>query len=59
MTDEDAFLRAILNSQNDLFPQLVFADWLEELGDPDDNNRSILFRYLRNGGDQATFAINL
>jgi uncharacterized protein (TIGR02996 family) len=30
MTDEQAFLRAILDAPNDMAPRLVYADWLEE-----------------------------
>src|SRR4051812_27753342 len=33
MTD-DAFLRAILEAPGDNTPRLVYADWLEERGDP-------------------------
>jgi uncharacterized protein (TIGR02996 family) len=32
--DEDAFLRAILASPHDDAPRLIYADWLEERGDP-------------------------
>src|SRR5262245_57550902 len=32
MTDEDAFLRAILADPSDSAPRLVYADWLEERG---------------------------
>jgi len=31
---EDAFLRAILASPQDDAPRLIYADWLEERGDP-------------------------
>jgi uncharacterized protein (TIGR02996 family) len=34
MTDEDPFIRAILDSPGDETPRLVYADWLEERGDP-------------------------
>jgi uncharacterized protein (TIGR02996 family) len=34
MTDESAFLQAIHDSPDDLALRLVFADWLEENGDP-------------------------
>jgi uncharacterized protein (TIGR02996 family) len=34
MTEEDAFLAAILAAPRDDTPRLVFADWLEERGDP-------------------------
>ncbi len=33
MTDNDALLRAILDSPDDDAPRLVYADWLEENGD--------------------------
>jgi uncharacterized protein (TIGR02996 family) len=42
MTYEDAFLNAISHSPNDPLPRLVFADWLEEQGDP----RAELIRLL-------------
>jgi uncharacterized protein (TIGR02996 family) len=42
MTDEDAFLQTILTSPHDPSPKLVFADWLEERGDP----RAELIRLL-------------
>jgi len=34
MTDEDAFLRAIVAHPADRTPRLVYADWLEERSDP-------------------------
>ena len=34
MSDEDAFLAAIAAAPADQAPRLVFADWLEERGDP-------------------------
>jgi uncharacterized protein (TIGR02996 family) len=34
MTDEDAFLQEIRENPDDDFPRLVYADWLEERGDP-------------------------
>jgi uncharacterized protein (TIGR02996 family) len=33
MTDDEAFIRAILDSPGDEGPRLVYADWLEERGD--------------------------
>jgi uncharacterized protein (TIGR02996 family) len=33
MTQEDAFLKAILEDPNDDTPRLVYADWLEERGE--------------------------
>jgi uncharacterized protein (TIGR02996 family) len=35
MSDADALLRAVLAAPDDDAPRLVFADWLEEHGDPD------------------------
>jgi uncharacterized protein (TIGR02996 family) len=34
MTDADAFLAAIMANPSDDLPRLVFADWLDEHGDP-------------------------
>jgi uncharacterized protein (TIGR02996 family) len=34
MPDEQAFLRAILERPDDDAPRLIYADWLEERGDP-------------------------
>src|SRR5262245_16373501 len=34
MNTEEDFLRAILDDVNDALRRLVFADWLEERGDP-------------------------
>jgi len=34
MTHDDAFLQAIIESPNEDFPRLQFADWLDERGDP-------------------------
>jgi uncharacterized protein (TIGR02996 family) len=34
MTDEEAFLEAILAGPDNDVPRLIFADWLEEHGDP-------------------------
>src|SRR2546423_15203209 len=35
MTDEQGLLQAILESPGDDLPRLVYADWLDENGDPD------------------------
>src|SRR4051812_25885328 len=35
MPDDDAFLRAIIDNPDDDLPRLVYADWLDEHGDPD------------------------
>jgi uncharacterized protein (TIGR02996 family) len=34
MTPDDAFLQAILENPDDDTPRLIYADWLEERGDP-------------------------
>jgi uncharacterized protein (TIGR02996 family) len=34
MSDDEAFIRAIVDSPGDETPRLVYADWLEERGDP-------------------------
>ena len=34
MTDRDALLRAICDNPEDDAPRLVYADWLDENGDP-------------------------
>jgi uncharacterized protein (TIGR02996 family) len=34
MTHDDAFLQAILENPDDDAPRLIYADWLEERGDP-------------------------
>src|SRR5205807_8243126 len=34
MSHDDAFLRAIIDSPDDDGPRLLYADWLEERGDP-------------------------
>ena len=44
MSDEDAFLRAILDNPADDAPRLVYADWLDERGDPESAARA---RFLR------------
>ena len=35
MNHDDAFLQAILDAPDDDTPRLVYADWLEEHGQPD------------------------
>src|SRR5687768_1094845 len=35
MSDRDALLRAIIDNPDDDAPRLVYADWLDEHGDPD------------------------
>src|SRR5688572_5456689 len=35
MSDRDALLRAIIDNPADDAPRLVYADWLDEHGDPD------------------------
>jgi len=34
MTDDEAFIRAIVDAPNDDAPRLIYADWLDERGDP-------------------------
>ena len=34
MTHDDAFLQAIIENPDDDAPRLLYADWLEERGDP-------------------------
>lgn len=34
MNNEDGFLHAIMETPDDDVPRLVYADWLEEHGDP-------------------------
>jgi uncharacterized protein (TIGR02996 family) len=34
MTQEEAFLRAIIDHPADDAPRLIYADWLDERGDP-------------------------
>lgn len=34
MTQDDTFLRAIIENPNDDTPRLIYADWLDERGDP-------------------------
>jgi uncharacterized protein (TIGR02996 family) len=48
MNDEASFLRAILAAPQDDALKSVYADWLEERGDPRAG-------YLRDGGDPAAF----
>jgi uncharacterized protein (TIGR02996 family) len=35
MHDRDALLRAIIENPDDDAPRLIYADWLDEHGDPD------------------------
>jgi uncharacterized protein (TIGR02996 family) len=44
MSAETAFIRTILADPSDPAPRLVYADWLEERGDPDSVHRA---EYLR------------
>ncbi len=44
MTDEQAFMTAILAAPDDDTPRLVFADWLDERGTDDDKARAALIR---------------
>src|SRR5215813_4740485 len=34
LSDDEAFIRAILDAPGDDAPRLVYADWLDERGDP-------------------------
>ena len=34
MTDDEAFVRMVVDSPGDDLPRLVYADWLQERGDP-------------------------
>ena len=34
MTHDEAFLQAIIDNPDDDAPRLIYADWLEERGDP-------------------------
>src|SRR4051794_4771556 len=44
MTDESAFLAAVRDAPEDDGPRLVYADWLDEQGDPDLSARAELIR---------------
>jgi uncharacterized protein (TIGR02996 family) len=33
MTDDEAFIRAIVDAPGDDAPRLIYADWLDERGD--------------------------
>ncbi len=35
MADDEAFLRAVIDNPDDDLPRLVYADWLDEHGEPD------------------------
>jgi uncharacterized protein (TIGR02996 family) len=50
MSDDEPFLRAILAAPEDTATRLIYADWLEERGDP----RS---EYLRLGGQLAALPV--
>lgn len=51
MRDDDAFLRAIADAPDDEAPRLVYADWLDEHGQPD---RAEYLRLLCCGEESAT-----
>src|SRR5262249_3856989 len=44
MTQEDAFLQAIIEQPDDDAPRLVYADWLEGRGEPDRDARAEFIR---------------
>jgi uncharacterized protein (TIGR02996 family) len=44
MSDEFAFLKAILDNPEDDAPRLVYADWLEEQGDPAADAKAVYLR---------------
>ena len=44
MSDEDAFLRAILSNPKDDAPRLVYADWLDERGDEHSSRKAHFLR---------------
>jgi serine/threonine-protein kinase len=50
MSDDDAFLRAIADAPDDDAPRLVYADWLDEHGQPD---RAEFIRLLCSGEEPA------
>src|SRR5262245_56252105 len=52
--DEKAFVRAILDAPRDQALRLVFADWLEERGDP--RGEFIRLRAARRRANRATTA---
>ena len=35
MTAENSFLRAVIESPDDDAPRLIYADWLDDHGDPE------------------------
>jgi uncharacterized protein (TIGR02996 family) len=53
MKDHDAFIRAILADPDDDALRLVYADWLEEHGNPDDAARA---EFIRTQMDLASLA---
>src|SRR5262245_55358117 len=54
MSDEDAFLRAIAAGPGDAAPRLVYADWLEEHGDP----RAEYLRVIYNAANPKELGTN-
>jgi uncharacterized protein (TIGR02996 family) len=54
MTEEDAFLAAVLSEPHDDTPRLVFADWLEERDGPGDAARAEFIR-LSVSAPETTF----
>src|SRR5690242_9635328 len=55
MTHDDAFLRAILEDSENDTPRLVYADWLEERGDPRGEFIRVQCRLARTApGDERT-----
>jgi uncharacterized protein (TIGR02996 family) len=43
MIEEDAFIRAMLAAPGDATPRLIYADWLEERGDPRNEYLRLVF----------------
>ena len=50
MSDRESFVAAIAASPDDDLPRLVFADWLDEHGDPDRAERAFNL-FGQNGAD--------
>ena len=44
MSEHEAFMRAILESPEDDTPRLIYSDWLEEHGGPEDKDKAELIR---------------
>ena len=59
MTEDEAFIRTLVDSPGDDTPRLAYADWLDEQGDPRGHYLRAETRIMRQWRDTRDFGVLL